>query len=282
VPSNPRLRSTLTGSGYTERSLAEELGLDPKSVQRWITRGVMPHRSTAYRTARILDVPVSWLWPALDLASEEAGRSEVVCVYPHRSETPRKLWVEVLEAAQRDIGLLSNASLFIPEENPESIEMLRKKAEAGARVRIVLGDPDSPECALRGVEERLYDAIPARVQMALTYYLPLVGVPNIEFHLHRTTLYNSIFYYDNEMLINQHIYGTYGYIAPIMHLRRVEGADFFDTYIKSFERVWETSYFIEESNFWKQRQALLAGSPITPADFDAIKASSSPRPPSQP
>jgi transcriptional regulator with XRE-family HTH domain len=282
VSPNPRLRSALTDAGYTERNLAEDLGLDPKSVQRWITKGVTPHRSTAYRTAKILNVPMAWLWPALEQDGDEASRSEVVCIYPHRSETPRKLWLNVLEAAQRDIGLLSYASLFIPEENPESIKVLRKKAETGARVRIVLGDPDSPECVLRGVEERLYDAIPARVRMALTYYLPLVGVPNIEFHLHRTTLYNSIFYYDGEMLINQHLYGAYGYIAPILHLRKVEGADFFDTYMKSFERVWEASYPIEESNFWQQRQALLSGSPIIPADFDVIKARTGPPPPSQP
>ena len=44
------------------------------------------------------------------------------------------------------------------------------------------------------------------------------------------------------MLINQHIYGTYGYLAPILHLRRVPGADLYDTYMRSFELVWEESY----------------------------------------
>lgn len=63
-------------------------------------------------------------------------------------------------------------------------------------------------------------------------------VPNIDLRLHRTTLYNSIFVYDDEMLVNQHIYGVYGYMAPILHLRRVEGADLFDMYAESFERVW--------------------------------------------
>ena len=53
---------------------------------------------------------------------------------------------------------------------------------------------------------------------------------------------NSIFRYDDEMLVNQHIYRTYGYIAPILHLRRLDGADLFDTYMKSFEMVWEQSY----------------------------------------
>src|SRR5262249_11583632 len=47
-----------------------------------------------------------------------------------------------------------------------------------------------------------YDGLVSRVRMALAYYLPLLGAPGVEYHLHRTTLYNSIFIYDDEMLIN--------------------------------------------------------------------------------
>ena len=36
-----------------------------------------------------------------------------------------------------------------------------------------------------------------------------------------------------------------------------EGGDFFDMYVKSFERVWEVSSPIEESGFWKQRTAAI-------------------------
>jgi hypothetical protein len=60
-----------------------------------------------------------------------------------------------------------------------------------------------------------------------------------------TTLYNSIFRYDDEMLVNSHVYGTYGYMAPILHLRRVEGGTLFDTYARSFELVWGESYPID-------------------------------------
>src|SRR5690242_18649657 len=99
-----------------------------------------------------------------------------------------------------------------------------------------------PAMELRGREERLFEAIPGRIRMALAYYRPLVDVEGIEFRLHGTSLYNSIFRYDDQMLVNQHIYGTYGYMAPILHLRRIEGADLFETYIKSFKMVWEQSY----------------------------------------
>jgi hypothetical protein len=254
---NERLRATLLESEYDERSLADEFGLDHKSVQRWITRGITPRRPAAHRAAKLLGVSPSWLWPDLETDRESASQAEIATLFPHRSEVPRHLWLDLLTASSRRVWLYANASLFLPEDNPESIDIIRRKAEGGLDVRVLMADPDSPECTKRGVEERLFDAIPARVGMALSYYAPLVGVSGIEFRLQAETLYNSIFVYDDEMLINQHVYGMYGYMAPVLHLRRMEGGDFFDTYIRSFERVWEVSSPIEESNFWRKRAAAI-------------------------
>lgn len=251
--SNERFRATLLDSDYDERSLAAELGLDPKSIQRWITREVTPRRGTALRAAKVLGVSPLWLWPNLEMDRQAASQAEIVTLYPHRSEVPRRLWLDLLATARKRVWLYANASLFLPEDNPESIEILRKKADNGADVRILMADPDSELCVRRGREERLFEGIPARVRMALSYYAPLVGTNGIDFRLQSETLYNSIFVYDDDMLINQHVYGMYGYMAPILHLRRMEGGDFFDMYIRSFDRVWDVSSEIVESNFWKQR-----------------------------
>lgn len=255
---NERLRATLLDSDYDERSLAAELGLDPKSVQRWITRDITPRRSTAERAAKLLGVSSLWLWPTLAADRQAASQAEIVTLYPHRSEVPRHLWLDLLSTANKRIWLYANASLFLPEDNPESIDIIKQKADSGTDVRILMADPDSELCMRRGVEERLFEAIPSRVRMALSYYAPLVGVPGIEFRLQEETLYNSIFAYDDDMLINQHVYGTYGYMAPTLHLRRMEGGDFFDMYVRSFNRVWEISSEIEDSKFWKQRTASIS------------------------
>jgi len=239
---NTRLRATLRANGYTEADLANELGVDAKTVQRWVTQDRTPHRSTAYKVAKLLDVPQAWLWPGLDKDSSSEAREEVVAFYPHRSGTPKRLWLELLLGAKEQIDLFANASLFLPEDNPESIDIIRHKAESGIPVRILMGDPDSPAAELRRREERLYEGLVVRIRMALAYYQPLAAVKGVSFHLHQTALYNSIFRYDDQMLINQHIYGTHGYLAPILHLRRIEGADLFETYIKSFKMVWEQSY----------------------------------------
>ncbi len=165
--------------------------------------------------------------------------AEFVGLYAHRADTPDELWLDLLKGAKESIDLFANASLFLPEENPEAISIIKKKAGAGVQVRILLGDPSSEAAKLRGYEERLFEGIPGRIQMALAYYQPLLDVDGVQFRLHATSLYNSIFRYDDDMLVNQHIYGTYGYIAPILHLRKAPGADMFDAYMRSFDRVWD-------------------------------------------
>lgn len=262
---NGRLRATLLDSDYDERSLADALGLDPKSIQRWVTRDVTPRRVTAHRAARLLGVSPSWLWPDLEADRGSASQAEIVTLYPHRSDVPRHLWLDLLTSATRQIWLYANASLFLSEDNPESIGIIRRKAETGTDVRILMADPDSEVCARRGVEEQLFDAIPARVRMALSYYAPLADVPGVDFRLQSETLYNSIFAYDDEMLINQHVYGMYGYMAPVLHLHRMDGGDFFDMYVRSFDRVWEISPPIQESGFWRQRTSALSARPAKAA-----------------
>ncbi|MFE6645642.1 XRE family transcriptional regulator [Nocardioides sp. NPDC057772] len=237
---NERLAAAMRSAGVSQVRLAYEIDVDPKTVERWIAQGRTPHPRRRAAVAALLGCEQSQLWD-VQVEHSDAIAPEVVALYAHRADTPKELWLNLLTSAQRDIWLLANASLFLPEENPVAIEILRKKAAAGVRVRILLGDPDSPEAELRGVEERLYDAIPGRIRMAIAYYRPLLGEPGIDFRQHTTTLYNSIFVFDDQMLINQHIYGAYGYIAPILHLRRMPGHDMFETYERSFERVWETS-----------------------------------------
>jgi hypothetical protein len=167
--------------------------------------------------------------------------AEIVTLYPRRAMAPDRLWLDLLKGAYGEIALFANASLFLPEDNPESINLLRAKAQAGVQVRIMLGDPESQEVGVRTYEERI--PIAGRVAMALAYYRPLATVPGVEFRQHRTALYNSIFRFDDQMLVNQHVYGCYGYMAPLLHLRHIHDGGLFDTYMRSFERIWnEESY----------------------------------------
>src|SRR5690606_29430621 len=161
---NERLRSTLPASGYSVAGLADELGVDPTTIQRWSTKGRTPHRTTATRAAKLLNVPADWRWPDLDEADAGAGNGGVCGLYPPRAQVPKNLWLELLLSAKREISLVTFAALHLVEDNPETIPLIKHKAANGVRVRIALGDPDSPEIALRGREERMPDGIVGRVR----------------------------------------------------------------------------------------------------------------------
>lgn len=240
---NERLRSAMVDAGLTVAALAELVDVDPKTVQRWVSPGRVPHVGNCSDVAETLNVSAAWLWPdQARFRSAQAARPELVEVYSHRGGAPKSLWTEVAESATTRIDILSYASLFLPEEHPGIVERLRDKAAVGADIRIALADPDSAELALRGDEEGLGEAIVGRVRMALAYYKPLARISGVQLHLHRTTLYNSILRFDERMLVNMHAYGTYGYVAPLMHLRRANNTELFDTYATSFEKAWAKSW----------------------------------------
>ncbi len=236
---NDRLRAAMRSNNYDYAVFGEEIGVDPKTVQRWVTKDRTPHRNTAYRAAQLLEVPADYLWPDLQATTGEGASGEVVNFYSHRSQVPKQAWLELATGAKKRIDFLTYASLFFGEDNPEAIALIKHKAANGVAVRFILGDPDSLATKTRAEEEDI--PVPDRIRMALAYYRSLVGAPGVEFHLHDTTLYNSIYRFDDQMMINQHIYGTYGYMAPILHLRKVETSDLFATYEKSFDLVWENS-----------------------------------------
>ncbi|WP_423464275.1 helix-turn-helix domain-containing protein [Promicromonospora sp. MS192] len=233
---NDYLVKLLAARHLTAADLAQHVDVDPKTVDRWLREGRRPHPRTAAQVAAALGVTADEIWPPT--SDSTTIHPEVVALYPHRGASPTDLWLRLLNGATSEIALLGHAMLFIPEQNPSSIEIMRRKAQDGVRVRILLGDPNSPEAALRGEEEGVHEAVPARIRAALAYYGPLLDEQNVEFRLHRTTLYNSIFIYDGDMLVTPHVFGVAGYLAPMLHLQRDPERDMFDMYLDSLERVW--------------------------------------------
>ena len=129
--------------------------------------------------------------------------------------------------------------LFLPDGYPEIAKLLASKAEQGTEVRLALGDPDSDAVRRRGEEERIGDGLAARVRLSLIYLREAVGAPGVELRVHATTLYNSIYRFDDDMLVNAHVYGAPAAHSAVLHLGRLPGGRLFDHYQASFERVWE-------------------------------------------
>ncbi|WP_216205477.1 DUF5919 domain-containing protein [Amycolatopsis aidingensis] len=239
---NERLRDALLRNGLNLEQVADAIDVDRKTVERWITKGRTPYPKHRHTVAAMVREAENYLWPDAmepERKTEIAG-SEVVKVYPHRHSVPMDLWDRLLDQASERIEILLYSGMFLTD-NPTLIKRLRHKGHEGTSIRLLVGDPNSREVSRRSMEEGIGKAtLAAKVRNALAFYRPLDGAPGVEIRCHSTTLYNSIYRFDDEMLVNTHVYGFMAGHAPLLHLRRLSGGDLFETYSESFESVWST------------------------------------------
>jgi transcriptional regulator with XRE-family HTH domain len=238
---NERLRSTIVAAGKSLGDLADEVGVDPKTIERWITLDRVPHRRNRFAVARALGTSEEYLWP--DAArSEAATKGEFVTFYPHRGAVPGNLWFNLATRTVDAIDILVYAGLFLWDGGPDLPTVIRKRAEEGTAVRLLLGNPDSDAVARRGEEEGIDEGMAARIRISLAYLKETtLGTPGLELRLHSTTLYNSIYRFDGDVLVNAHVYGAGAAHNPVMHFRSLPGGRMVRHYLSSFDRVWASA-----------------------------------------
>jgi transcriptional regulator with XRE-family HTH domain len=237
---NERLRQAILDADLSLDDLAAEVCVDSKTVERWITRARVPHPGNRAKAARVLGLDESVLWPQLDDARARAVvSSEVLRVYPDRGAVPPGSWYELISSAAAHVDVLVYAGLFLADSRADVATLLERKAEEGVAIRLLLGDPESEAVARRGAEEQVGIAMQSRIELSMKYLAPAFGVPGIEVRLHETTLYNSIFRFDDDLLVNMHAYGAVAATSPVMHVRRIAGGRLFPHYMESFDRVWD-------------------------------------------
>jgi hypothetical protein len=240
---NERLRSALARNRWTVSGFADALTVDHKTVERWITKERTPHRKTAIAAATLLQEDPAYLWPDFGrrVVSDET-HGEVITVYTERSAVPSSLWLTLLRNASESVDILVYAGLHLPEANPSWPLELRRKCQEGVSVRIAFGDPKSPQVRARGEEEGVGDGMAARINYAISWYRPVIGTDNLSMAFHSTPLYNSILRFDDQMLVNPHVYGMPAFRAPVIHLRRIDDGPLFQTYSECFDKIWADSY----------------------------------------
>lgn len=186
-------------------------------MERWITADRTPHRSHRWKTATLLGVDEVYLWPTVARQAETASASELVTYYPHRGVVPADLWSSLIDNAVSHIEVLVYAGLFLFDGHPELGDRLSRKARAGAQVRILLGNPASEVIRQRGEEEGIGADLAARSRMTRRYLEPAMTTPGVEVRLHETILYNSIYRFDDDVLVNPHVLGAPAGQNPVLH-----------------------------------------------------------------
>ena len=94
---NERLRAALAREGWTASAFAEAVEVDPKTVERWVTKERTPRRRIALAAAKQLGEDPLYLWPDLNRRVITDGtQGEILTVYTERNAVPKSLWLSLL------------------------------------------------------------------------------------------------------------------------------------------------------------------------------------------
>ncbi|KAA5829568.1 helix-turn-helix transcriptional regulator [Saccharopolyspora hirsuta] len=237
---NERLRAALRAAGFTLQELAQQVEVDTKTVERWISLERVPHRRTRRKVAELVKTDEVQLWPSLanDLYTKPNEDTEIVHIYPSRSSVPFALWEELISGVQEHMEVLVFSGQFLVEQH-NILPIIRRKSEKGVAFRFIVGDETSDTVIQRAIEEGTTGGLEGRIQMMRRYLSKVSDLPNVEVRTHSTILYNSLYRFDDQLLVNGHAYGALAGENPVMHLRRVPQGQMWDHYMNSFERVWQ-------------------------------------------
>jgi transcriptional regulator with XRE-family HTH domain len=237
---NDRLRTAMEAAGLTIETVATRLGVDAKTVERWIAAGRLPYPRHRIAFAKLVGGEAGELWPTAR-ETETTTAQDLIRLYPSRASVPTHLWFDLLEASNQAVDLLFYSALFLADGHAELAAAIRRAAIRGAQVRILVGNPRSEAVFARGREEGIGPDLASRVRMTLHYLEGIDRVEGVQVRGHSTTLYNSIYRFDDKLLVNAHTFGAAAVESPVLQIQRAPSGRLFDHYMRSFERVWAAS-----------------------------------------
>jgi len=241
---NEVLRRALSEAKLTERELAEKVGVAPETVSRWISEDRLPHRRLRWAAAEVLGVDEVELWPRAARAAIKTGPDrEIMAVYPSRFTIPTALYRRLLDHAGREITLCAYSYYGLWNRLPDLSAILRSKAESGVKVRIILGEVDSP--ITRRLEE--FDPEPltwtAAIESSRRTLEPLHDV--IEIRQTDLAWGKSVYRFDNEAMVCLYVITSQVPVEasyPYLHLVRRQDGGIFDALAhRHTEGVWEAA-----------------------------------------
>lgn len=237
---NDRLRAAILAAGLTLEDVSTRVRVDTKTVERWIgNEERIPHRKTRRELAKLLDVDEVHLWPSLagDIRTTPTEHVELIQVFPTRSALPYSLWADLIGNVEKQMDVLVYSGAFLIEQY-DLLPVIRSKSASGTQFRILVGDETSSAVIQRAREEGTEGGLEGRVQLMRRYLEAVHGLDNVDVRIHGTPLYNSIYRFDDQMLVNGHAFGSVAGQNPVLHLRHLPGGRMWDHYSRSFETIW--------------------------------------------
>ncbi|MFE5591209.1 XRE family transcriptional regulator [Streptomyces sp. NPDC056549] len=172
------------------------------------------------------------------------GDREILRTYPYRSACPSTVWADLVVGAERELFLAGYTNYFFWTQVPHFSATLRRRAEAGCRVRILLGDPDGEMTRQREVIEDVALSVSTRIRMTLGELARLGPVNGVEARYSDSEdaanhIGLSVFRFDEQALVTPHLARLVGHDSPLLHLKRHFDAGMFDRFTEHAEEIWE-------------------------------------------
>ncbi|MGV9310839.1 XRE family transcriptional regulator [Streptomyces sp. NPDC003691] len=243
---NTALQSAMRDAGLSPRQLALRAGVSPKQVERWLGNAeLIPHARNRADACRALGVDETMVWPkAVQDRVKTGSDRELVHTYPYRSACPSTVWAELVEAATGDLFLGGYTNYFFWTQVPHFADTVRRKADAGCRVRFLVGDPDGEVTRQRETVEDVALSVSTRIRTTLEHLDRIGPVAGLETRVSApldavSHVGLSVFRFDAEALVTPHLARLVGHDSPLLHLRRRSGGGMFDRFTEHAEELWE-------------------------------------------
>jgi len=233
---NTTLQDALTDAGLNPERFAEIIGVDPKTVQRWVA-GTTPYRRHRQAIARALEIPEHRLWPettpppqpgdaaagdGLAVAFEDGGHpaaaddeptaaiNEVTGSWAQIGDPTAPYPVPLFANAARQIDLFDGAGDSLL--TPGITDTLKDRADHGCHIRILTATP------------------PRQLQ-------PLIGHKHVELRLADTRQGVVVVRADDTMLIPIPVAAPG--LPALVQLRRLTDDGIFDRLARHFQTLWD-------------------------------------------
>jgi transcriptional regulator with XRE-family HTH domain len=232
-------------AALSPRQLAYRVGVSTKQVERWLSNpDLTPHARNRADACRALGVDEEMLWPkAVQERVKTGSDRELIHSYPYRSACPSTVWAELVETARTEIFLAGYTNYFFWTQVPHFADSLRRKAEAGCRVRFLVGDPVSEVTRQRETVEDVALSVSTRIRTTLEHLDRLGPVEGLEVRVsdpmdavNHVSL--SVFRFDDDALVTPHLARLVGHDSPLLHLRRHGTGGMFERFAEHGEELW--------------------------------------------
>ncbi|WP_104393715.1 DUF5919 domain-containing protein [Nocardia nova] len=238
---NERLREALLRSGLTPQSVAAEIKVDAKTVERWITKGRMPYPKHRFAIAALVNEPESFLWPE---AAPRRQFADVEAVFPTRAEfveamPPREIFKNATSIDMAGLSL----NLLCQQYSDREIEKLLKSR---CLFRCLFLDPAGNYIREREKEEGHNPGLLSNLTeiniSSMTRLRARVGADASEFMLIRTydqpIRFNITVVNKTECIAQPYLPTARGVESPTFVSRRTDQPGIFDTFSQVFESLW--------------------------------------------